>query len=432
MPGSESSPQSRMATVDLPPVLPAYPRGWGFRVSLVVLAVLVALGLVGFLLRLQQGFQDRSHWGYYAVLFSYLLATAQAAPLIAVGLRLTRSPWRRPLTRVAELFAVVGLLNLLLFLPLLRLLPSASGRQTIWFGWSGAPHRWDLVALVLVVGTGLALLFLSALPDLAASSPRLASWWHGARRQWRVHRAGLFLLGVFYFMGFVLLQTMISSDLALSLVPGWRDSLFPASQTLSSLQAGVASVTLALFLWRRAGLAPYLSWEPFWGLGRLLLVLSLLWFYFNWSSFIVMWYGRRPEEEMVLRLILTGPYRWAALTAVSLNFLAPFLLLIWNPVRRSIAGPTLAALLVLVGALFDRIRLYASAFSAEAGLDKLPSPHLEAPDVFIMAGGIAAAILLYLLAARWLPVLARWEVAEGRRLESSQPFLRRRTKVVVP
>ena len=107
--------------------------GSGYGIILLVLGAVFLVGVIAFLLRALDGFADsqRHEWGYHSAMFAFLLMTAGSAPLVAVALRLTHSHWRRPLSRISELYAVVGLLSILWFLPLLALLPPIEGRKTL-------------------------------------------------------------------------------------------------------------------------------------------------------------------------------------------------------------------------------------------------------------------------------------------------------------
>jgi len=66
------------------------------RRLVLVLTGLFLLGVIGFLIKLAGGFDDRIEWGYYAVLVAFLLTTAQSAPLVSVATRLARAHFRRP------------------------------------------------------------------------------------------------------------------------------------------------------------------------------------------------------------------------------------------------------------------------------------------------------------------------------------------------
>ena len=163
-------------------------RGSRYRKALLATGTLFILGVIGFAIRaFTDGFgsDSREAWGYYTTTVAYLLATAGAAPVVAMVLRLVKAHWSRPMTRVAEIYGAVGLVTLLMFIPLLFLVPRASGRRTIWFqdhdgvlgaGTDGkifgAPHVYDSLALLFLVICGLALLYVSALPDMATMRDR--------------------------------------------------------------------------------------------------------------------------------------------------------------------------------------------------------------------------------------------------------------------
>ncbi len=114
-----------------------------------VFGILLILGIIGFVMRLSDGVSDTAVWGYYAAMFAFILTTAQSAPMVAIAPRIAKAHWRRPISRVAELWTVVGLFNLLLFIPMLWILPPLSdGRRSLWFYFDGgdvpsySPHIW--------------------------------------------------------------------------------------------------------------------------------------------------------------------------------------------------------------------------------------------------------------------------------------------------
>ena len=423
-----------------------------FRGAVLLFGALLVLGIVGFFLRLRDGFDDPSIWGYHAAAFAFILTTAQGALMVAIAPRIAKAHWRRPISRAAEMFAVVGLFNLVVFIPLLWVLPSLEdGRRTLWFFEAGkvpaySPHVWATLALLFLVITGLTLLWMSSLPDLAAIRDRstgrrqrlfarLANGWHGTSRQWhfQYHRMGI--LGAFYFMMLVFVHFLIATDFNMALVPGWIDALFPATQAHNALQAGVATVLLAMFFLRRfGGYGDYIGLDQFWGLGKLLFALSLLWVWFWFSSFIVLWYGAKPGEQAALELLMVGPYLPVFMAAFVLVFVVPFFAMIWSPVRKSIWGPTIIAASVLIGAFFDKIRLYVAAYSVadEGGheLDAIPQAVMpEASDIFIWVGVISGSVLVYLLATRIFPVINIWEQRELLLYKIHKPF--HRTEVMV-
>ena len=409
-----------------------------FRWTSVVLGLLFILGIVGFVIRIQDGVSDPSVWGYYAALFAFILTAAQAAPLVAIAPRIAKAHWRRPVSRAAELFAVVGILNMILFIPLIWVLPGLEdGRRSLWFfGELDVPAHFPqfltTLGLMSLTVLGVALLWMSALPDLAALRDRstgsrqlwytrLARGRHGTSAQWNMQYHRLGILGAFYFITMVFVHFMISVDFLMALVPGWIDALLPITQTHNAMQAGVATVILTMFLLRRfGGYQDYIGLEQFWAMGKLMFALSLLWFWFWFSSFIVMWYGAKPSEQGVLELLTVGPYLPVFMATFVLIFLIPLFTMVWNPLRKSIWGPTIIAVSVLVGALLDKIRFYVPSYSVTDMEDKhtllveqVPAAIMpEAADIMIWVGALAGVALSYLLASRLIPVVSIWEQTE--------------------
>lgn len=422
--------------------------GGRFKKIGLLLSVIFAVGLVTVVMKIAGGFGNRSEWGYHAAAFAYLLLTAQSAVLVSVALRMVRAHWRRSLARVSEMFAVVGLFNFLVFIPLLWLLPSTEGRLSLWFDMPGnSAHIWDTLTMAILVLCGFGLLYFAAIPDLAtirdhsegskmARYRRLALGWEGTPKQWRALQAGLGVLGGFYFLMLIYAHAMISVDFSMSLVPGWKDAIFPTYHALSGLQAGIATLIVTMFILRRfGGLEKYIEIDQFWALSKILLATCLLWFYFWWAGFFTYWYGRTPAEQSVLQYIMFDTYRIPFFSAFALCFPMPFLILMWNIMRKTDWGPTLAASFVLLGAMFNVVRMYVPAFGVED-----PSPHAlkvipvaiypTVNDILGFAGVIAGGILVYMLSTRIFPLISLWEVKEGMLLQRIQKFLKTEIRVM--
>ena len=428
-----------------------------FTMALIVTGILFIVGIIGFIARAaEDGFGEIAPWGYYMAVFSFVFMISSGAPLVAVAFRFTKSHWRRPLSRVAELFAIVSILNLLMFIPLMFLLPDLANpagavegqmelRRTIWFeGPIGSPHAWDLLGVMFLAITSTAILWLSATPDMAESRStatgfrgwlynRLAGHWYGTKRQWNAQKAGLALLGAFYFMTMIFVHFEISSDYAQSLIPGWKDSIFPVIYSVTSLQMSLSAILVTLFIMRRwGGYEGYVGKSTFWSASKVLLGVTLLWVYHLFAFFITFWYGRLEVEQNIIKYLIVESYSIIFLLNLVFSFAAPFALLIWNPVRRSDWGPSLAGLFVIIGGLMFSIRIFVGSANAAPGaeiyhsiLEHVPSPvYPDIWDVFMVLGGIGAAIFVFLAATKVLPLLSLWEVKEGALYQKWGKFIR--------
>jgi hypothetical protein len=417
-----------------------------FKMALVVTGILFVLAIIGFVVRAaDDGFDEIGPWGYYNAVFSMIFMVTSGAPLAACAFRFTKSHWRRPLSRVAELFSIVGILNLLMFIPMMIFLPSLDNpagvvegqmelRRSIWFeGPIGAPLAWDFVGVAFLVITAMAILWTSAVADMAESRStatgfkgwlyrRLSGGWYGTKRQWNVQKAGLALLGAFYFMTVVFMHFVFSSDYAQSLIPGWKDSIFPVIYTVTSFQVSLGAILVALFVLRRwGGYEGYIGKSTFWSASKVLLGITLLWIYHMFAFFITFWYGRLEIEQNIIQYLITDTYSIIFILNALFSFVLPFAVLVWNPVRRTDWGPALAGLLVVIGGLLFNIRIFVASANAAPGeklyaffMEHVPAPvYPDVWDVFMVVGGLGGAVFIYLLSTRILPVLSLWEVKEG-------------------
>lgn len=411
----------------------------GLNTWTIITGVLFVVGLIGIALKFIQGVPSQG-FGYYAATVGFILSTFGGAPIGIVASRLTKGDWSRAARRYGEAFGVIPTLVALLMIPLLFVLPAnAPGQKTMWFGWPGFPHVWDFMMVIGLALAGAGMLFASARPDWALAraagvsgtfvskaGPFIASL-----KQWRITRTVLTPLGGMYLWMFIGTGLMFSTDFIMSLVPGWQDAIFPAYFSIAGLQGGLATLIVALWItykvkvWKfpGTGKAYYDFYEnQIWGLSKLLLALSLLWIYFWISSAMLFWYGRLPREVSVMSLMMVGPSLWTQIIAILFCWFIPLFTLMWNKVRRSVNGPFVVSVIVLIGNFVNCVRLFVMPWGLTDHVGKenmlpfenIPNfiwPRFE--DYLIMPGLIAGAIFVYLLALRFVPQLSLWEMREG-------------------
>ena len=419
-----------------------------FKAIAWTLGVLSIAGIVALVLKWLDQSDDSTRWGYVAALLSFLLSVAGGAPMVAMAPVLAKANWVRPVTRIAAMFSFASVVTIITLIPLVGILPplvtEGARRRTIWFEAPDySPHIWSIVGLVLLLITGIGLFYSAAIPDFASMRDHSSGWrqrlgkrfargWVGTDSQWRTLRMRIGMFGTFYFLILGFVNFLITTDFGQSMVPGWRDAIFPMYHSISSFQAGVAGIVIALWAARRyMHLEKYVHVDAFWSLGRLLFALTLLWVYFFYSSFIVFWYGRSATDISTLDLLIRGPMMYAFIAAIILIWFVPWWILIWNKVRRSVNGMAIGAAVILVGVLIDRIRIFVPAWSVppdqihQRWLEKIPDTiYPDVFDILIMAGGISLAVLIILLMTRVIPVLSVWQVQEFNLLSKPIKYVR--------
>ena len=415
--------------------------GSSYRLALIISAILGVIGVIALIIRpiIGDGWGDRQAWTYVAATFGFLMSTVGSAPCFSVAMRLTRGHWRRPVNRLAELWGAGLIVPFILLVLLIFVLPNTEGRQTLWFGWWAAPYLWDIVMMLALTICGYGFLYVASLPDMAIARDqverdrpgrftRMARGFRGTVYQWQIIDRGVAYLGALYILLYVGTMTVMASELILALLPGDNSAIFPAAYTVAGLESGIAVTIIAMAVFRRwGGAGEYLESEQFFAASKLMLALGLLWFYFHWTEFVIWWYGRTPRELSLLKVLYFEPYFWLFVIAFACMFLAPLFVLVWTRIRMGIAGPTVAACLVVVGQAVDQVRLMSASFSIpniyQKELSIIPNAYIPGVfDILLYVGLAGGAFALVLLALKVVAYPSIWEVTAGLWLRARKQY----------
>jgi Ni/Fe-hydrogenase subunit HybB-like protein len=377
------------------------------------------------------GFNRPVIWGLYIVNFVYFIGIGHAGTFISAALRVLKIEWRRPISRVAELVTVFGLMTAALF-PLVDigrfwkfywLLPYPNQRQ-LWPSYH-SPLIWDLTAILTYLSCSILFAFISIIPDLALARDHaqglrhklyglLALGWRGTESEWANHETALNIFSYAIIPVMFSVHTIVSWDFAMTIQPAWHSSVFGPYFVAGALFSGAGAVIIALVLVRKAlRLEYFLRPEHFNGMGKFLLVLSLAWDYFYFNDLIVSWYGQQPVEKSILALLTSGSVAPLFYLMLFSNVLVPLALFLPR-VRRSMPALVLISLFVQLGMYIERFLI----IPVSLGQNWLPFswgfyvPHL--PEILITIGAFSFVILSFLAASRVIPLIPVWEVREGQ------------------
>jgi hypothetical protein len=199
---------------------------------------------------------------------------------------------------------------------------------------------------------------------LARAATYLAAWLVLSRLMVRGMRAGqpLTVVSVVGLLVYAATAMFASVDWIDSLTPLWRSTvaglIFMTSQNLGAFALAVCCATaLHLALTRDAdGLSsrssqppPQLTGHRCMDLGTLLFVYVLMWAYVAFSQWVIVWAGDLPHETAWYMPRWHSSWRWVTYTIECAQFGIPFLLLLFQALKRDaramlgIAGLVLAA-----------------------------------------------------------------------------------------
>jgi molybdopterin-containing oxidoreductase family membrane subunit len=170
---------------------------------------------------------------------------------------------------------------------------------------------------------------------------------------------------------------------------------------------------------RTLHLHAYLHPVHFENLGKLLLLMSLLWSYFVFAERLTVWFGNEPSEMAVFWATQRGAYAPLYWTMVVCNFLVPFVILSLKQLR-TIPGTVVASLAVLVGMWLERFLIIVPSLAHKQLPYSWGTYGPRPTEVVIMIATFAAMALLYMLFSKFVPIISIWEMKVGNQPRAAE------------
>jgi molybdopterin-containing oxidoreductase family membrane subunit len=427
--GSEVTAPGTESGLDEVLFRPIFKTGKWFWVVVLILAAGTGLGVYAYLHQFRHGLgvtglNKPVYWGIYITNFVFFVGISHAGTLISAILRISQAEWRRPITRSAEVITVMvlffGVGSILIDLGRPdRLL------NVIKFARFESPLLWDVTSISVYLTGSMVYLYLPLIPDCALIRDRLrgpwryfyailALGWRGTERQWHVLEKLIAIMAIIIIPIAVSVHTVVSFVFAMTVQPMWHSAIFGPYFVAGAIFSGIAALIVAMALLRKVyHLEEYLKPIHFNYLGILLLVMTMLWFYFTFSEFLTTWYGAEPTHMAVWWEKIAGryaPHFWTMFLTcfvIPMTFLAPRRF-------RTITGTVIASISVNIGMWLERYLIVVPTLVNPRMPYGEGTYHGTWVEWSILIGCFSAFILLYTLFTKFFPIVAIWEVREGR------------------
>jgi len=424
-----SDASARKMTEDL--LRPLQQTTWRFYLLVAFLGSIVAMGLGTWAYQMFMGFgmtgiNNPVYWAFYITNFVFWIGISHAGTLISAILRLVNAGWRRPVTRCAEVITAFALMIGALF-PIIHLgrpwlffwlVPYPSNRL-IWPNFR-SPLVWDFFAINTYLTGSVLFLVLPMIPDFALVRDKTTGWrhkvygalalgWQGTPKQWHRLESAMQIMAIAIIPVAVSVHTIVSFDFSMALVPMWHSTIFGPYFVAGAIFSGIAGLIIAMAALRRfLHLEEYLHPIHFQNLGKLLLLMSLLWAYFTTAENLTVWYGNSPDEMAVFGARTRGPYAMYFWTMVILNFVVPFVLLGIRRLR-TVSNAVIASVCVLIGMWLERYLIVVPTLANPRTPSAFSSYAPTWIELAVTAATFAALVVLYLIFAKLFPIIAVWE-----------------------
>jgi len=170
---------------------------------------------------------------------------------------------------------------------------------------------------------------------------------------------------------YALVVTFAVVDWMMTLDPHWFSTmwglLFVAGWALSCFCFVVA---LMAFLSDKAPMNRVLGKRHFHDLGKLMLALTMVWAYFNFSQFLIIWSGNIPEETGWFITRMKGGWGYIGIALIVFHFAFPFLVLLQQDFKRRARWLATLAIFILVMRVIDMFYTIGPSHRVTAGWEQ--------------------------------------------------------------
>ena len=393
-----------------------------------ILIIICLIGAYAYYRQLRYGLGvtnmgDYVSWGIYISNFVFFVAISLVGSLVTAIFRLGNVKWSTPLTRIAEIIAV----SAIAFASLIIIVDMGRPERLVNLFAHGrlqSPIMWDVIVIGTYFIISIFLLYLPMLPDLKIlnglknKNPKWAnkiykffgSFWKGTGEQNKINNKSIIILSIAIIPVAFCIHTVTSWLFATTYRPGWDSTNFGAYFVSGAFLVGAGAVVVAMYVFRKVyKLEKYITESHFDHMGKALVLLALLYLYFNVNEYLVPAFKMKKPEEAHLSNLFAGEFALMFWFAISVGMLIPILILI-NKKGRKPLPMFIAGVMVVVGAWFKRYLIVTPTLLHPF------LPMQDAPEKFkhyfpsleewaIAMGSLAGVLLIITIFVRIFPII---------------------------
>lgn len=158
---------------------------------------------------------------------------------------------------------------------------------------------------------------------------------------------------------FVLASTfsLFTIDWLMSLDAHWYSTIYAVKKFVMAFYHGVTIITAIAIILYKMGYLPVLTKTHLSDFARYIFILSIIWGYMWLSQYLLIWYANIPEETVYYVPRIMSEYKNFFYAELIINWLFPFLFIMWNRVAKN---PTALLFVVLILIIGQWVELYMS------------------------------------------------------------------------
>ncbi len=407
---------------------------YGFKPWILLLLTIIVLGMGAYIKQLNNGLVETSmrdyvSWGLYISSFIFFIATALIGMLISAVLGLIGIKWITPIARIAEMIA----LGFAMWAGLIIIFDMGRPDRVLNLFMHGrlqSPIVWDVTVVTTYVAISLLLYILPLIPDMPFLKKAMkddAKWkqtiykilsfgFEGRPEQYNLIKKLIRILAILIIPVALAIHTVTSWLFAFTLRVGWDSTIFGPYYVTGAFVAGGGAVMVAMYIFRTDfRLKNYITDFHFDKMGKLLVLLMLVYFYFNINEYIVPAYKMKAGDDHHILALFTGSYAKMFWIVQLGGLIIPTILLLFRRMRKPVPS-LIIGIAIVVGAFFKRyIITIPTLMHPHLPIQNVPANFHEywptAIEWAVTGMAIAGAILIVTILAKLFPIMPIWEIA---------------------
>jgi molybdopterin-containing oxidoreductase family membrane subunit len=318
--------------------------------------------------------------------------------------------------------------------------PYPNTRGPLWVNFN-SPLFWDFVAISAYLLISASFWYFGMLPDFATirdtakSKIKKAAYgiaafgWTGSSREWLRFEGLSFVLGGIAAVLVVSVHSIVSTDFAVSVLPGWHTAIFPPYFVVGAIFSGFAMVlTLVVTMRGLYNMNDFITDSHIDAVCRVLVFISLIMGTAYMTEIFMAWYsGSEYEMYMFFRNRIFGEYAFQFWAMFVSNALIPQLF--WfKGMRRRIWIVFIISIIINIGMWYERYNIIVTTLSR----DFLPSSWTSYSPTLIEIGFFVGTLGMFitgvLLFFRYIPMIAISELKSVAKFDKPRTEQLKHTK----
>jgi len=370
-------------------------------------------------------------WGVYISNFVFFVALSLVGALMSAVLKLTNFGWYRPLSRIAEVIAV----GAIMFAGVGIIVAMGHPERLYYlllYGRLQSPIIWDIIVIITYFVACSLFLLIPLIPgvtlcrDHLQNIPKWQMWiyktfsfnWKGTPEQWKIVKRCLTILAILIIPLGISIHTVTAWLFASTLRAEWDSTNFGAYFIAGAFLLGVGAVIVGTFIFRKFyHFEKYLTDEYFDKMGKMLVFLAAVYFYFNINEYLVPAFKMDTRHTPYILDEFLGKDAILFWLVALFGIFVPGILPLFKSMRKPFPLFAIASLLV-IAAWFKRYIIVIPGLSHPyLPIQDVPKGWLHyspsTVEIIVVLGIFSAFLLFVTLFSKLFPIISIWEVAEG-------------------